>query len=578
MLVEILRASGKLPVAAGFEPVIYDMSVGYDLAGIRSPRVQAFVEGMLDARRVVDRLRPQIPEEYRQFRDLDFPRRLSDTLTLSTFHGCPSDEIERIIESLSSENRLHCIVKLNPTLLGPKEARRLLHDVLGYGELKIPDTAFERDTQWGQMEEFVARLGKSAGARGLGFGVKFSNTLIVGNHRDFFPKSEREMYLSGPPLHVLAMSLVARFRERFGDAYPISFAAGIDRGNFADAVALGLVPVTVCSDLLKPGGYGRQETYLKELARRMKEVGARTIDDFVILAYGNGSEAIERAGVKPESSALAAALATPRAPATLRALVDEELYRRWVSEARILNTRTYVERATADPRYRKAQNSRAPKKIGRRLELFDCISCDKCVPVCPNDANFTFVIPRAEVPVARVRRAGASWSITRLDPIVIREEHQIGNFADFCNDCGNCDVFCPEDGGPYVMKPRFFGSLRAFEESAPLGGFYFERGNGRRIVHGRFAAERYRLELGTDGRTARYSGSGFDLSFDRNDPEGTLQGIAEGEVDLTYFRLMDLLQRALFEGGGTSWVDALQEESGRSIHGRRPEDEPPQRP
>ena len=68
---------------------------------------------------------------------------------------------------------------------------------------------------------------------------------------------EKEMYLSGPPLHVLAMNLVARFRREFGASIPISFSAGIDQKNFPDAVALGLVPVTVCSDLLKTGGYGR---------------------------------------------------------------------------------------------------------------------------------------------------------------------------------------------------------------------------------------------------------------------------------------------------------------------------------
>ena len=83
------------------------------------------------------------------------------------------------------------------------------------------------------------------------------NTLIVENRRDFFPASEREMYLSGPPLHVLAMDLVHDFRAHFGDRFPISFSAGIDHRNFPDAVALGLVPITVCSDLLKPGGYAR---------------------------------------------------------------------------------------------------------------------------------------------------------------------------------------------------------------------------------------------------------------------------------------------------------------------------------
>src|ERR1017187_3743118 len=83
MLVEMLAASGKLPIGPAAARTIYNMSVGYDLAGIKSERVQAFIRGMLDARGDVDRLRRQIPDEYREYRDLDFSTRLSETLPLS---------------------------------------------------------------------------------------------------------------------------------------------------------------------------------------------------------------------------------------------------------------------------------------------------------------------------------------------------------------------------------------------------------------------------------------------------------------------------------------------------------------
>jgi putative selenate reductase len=525
MLVRMLRASGAVREARGFEPVLYDMSVGYDLAGIRSDRVQAFVRGMRNAGPVVDRLRAEIPDEWREFRDLDFDTDLSRTLTLSTFHGCPPDEIERIIDFLLQETGLHCIVKLNPTLLGPDVARGLLHDTLGYDELRIPDAAFACDTTWDQMTGFVERLGETARALGLGFGVKFSNTLIVENHRTFFPATETQMYLSGQPLHVLAMHLVARFRERFGDRFPISFSAGIDRTNFPDAVALGLVPVTVCTDLLRPGGYGRSQGYFEELAKRMREVGATTVDGFVLRAYGHEAAAGGD-----------------------------------VSAAKLSNTRTYVERATADPRYRKAQNTKVPKKIGRRLRLFDCISCDKCVPVCPNDANFTFVLPPMDIPVAKVRREPGGWAVIAEEPIAVREEHQIATFADACNDCGNCDVFCPEDGGPYVAKPRFFGSVESFRKAAPLDGFFVRRTADGCIVHGRFGGREYRVELAARGGLARYEGEGFALEFLCYDPAGTLRGTAESEVDLTYFHLMDRLQRAMLVETGTNWVNSGGEE------------------
>ncbi len=42
------------------------------------------------------------------------------------------------------------------------------------------------------------------------------------------------MYMSGPPLHPLAIALTARFRRAFGDRYPISFTGGVESGNFAE--------------------------------------------------------------------------------------------------------------------------------------------------------------------------------------------------------------------------------------------------------------------------------------------------------------------------------------------------------
>ena len=121
MLIEMLKASG---VGAGLDETVFDMSVGYDLAGIRSAKVRGFLDGMMDAGKVVERLRAKIPDAYRRFRDLPFPTRISDTLTLSTFHGCPPGEIEAIVEHLVGEVGLDVTVKLNPTLLGRESGRR----------------------------------------------------------------------------------------------------------------------------------------------------------------------------------------------------------------------------------------------------------------------------------------------------------------------------------------------------------------------------------------------------------------------------------------------------------------------
>jgi putative selenate reductase len=519
MLVRILAASGRLPLAPGFADTVFDMSVGYDFTGITSDRVQAFIRGMLDASPLVERLRGEIPDEYREYRDLEFPARIADTLTLSTFHGCPADEIEQIIDWLLREPGLHCIVKLNPMLLGRDETRWLVNDVMGYEELRVPDRAFERELTWDQMAGLVGRLGRTATDRGLGFGVKFTNTLVVENHRSFFPVGEKEMYLSGQPLHVLAMRLVGRFREQFRDRYPISFSAGVDSQNFADAVALGLVPVTVCTDLLRTGGYARARRYFQRLAGRMDAVGAETIDEFILRASG--------AGEPPPST----------------------------SEATLRNTVEYVARVAKDPRYHAARNRKTPPKIGRHLQLFDCITCDKCVPVCPNDANFTFSLPRVDIPVVKVRFDGSMWVARREGAVPITEKHQIGNFVDFCNDCGNCDVFCPEDGGPYVFKPRFFSSHEGWSRPPAHDGFYVERRADRDVMLGRFSGAEYRIEVA--GEHVSYTGAGFAVTFAAPDPAGTIEGRADADVDLTYFDIMNRLRTAIFAASEVNYINSL---------------------
>ncbi|MFO0750865.1 MAG: 4Fe-4S dicluster domain-containing protein [Myxococcota bacterium] len=416
MLVTMLRHGGLLDYEPGSDETLFDLSVGYDLAGIRSPAVVRFLDQMADAGALVRALRAEIPPEHAQLAALDFDKTLSRSVTLSTFHGCPPSEIEAIAAWLMRERGLDVTVKLNPTLLGRQRVREVLHEVLGYRDIVVPDRAFDHDPTWEQVTGIVERLTALASELGRSFGVKLTNTLVVENHRRFFAPSEREMYLSGPPLHVLASELVARFRESFGAALPISFSAGIDRKNLADAVASGLAPVTVCSDLLQPGGYGRAHGYLTELATRMQAVGARDVPSFIRLAYA------------PDGSGDAVA-----------------------------NARTHLGQALADPRYAQAKNARPPRKLERVLTTFDCTSCDKCIPVCPNTAVFALDVQR---PAVAERRA---------DP------HQIAIFADACNDCGNCDVFCPEHGGPNLTKPRFHGSHESYLAEAPRSGIWVER-------------------------------------------------------------------------------------------------------
>jgi putative selenate reductase len=499
MLVDVLRQTGLLGgrVAAGQQETLFDMSVGYDLAGVRSPQVRAWIEAMKDARSEVEALRAQIPAEFRALRDLDYTTRLSSQITLSTFHGCPAAEIEGIVRFLLTEMDVDVTVKLNPTLLGREAVDALLHDVLGYDEVRTRAEDFARDLQWPQALEITDRLSELARTQGRTFQVKFSNTLVVRNHRAFFPASEAVMYLSGEPLHVLTLNLVQRYRQARPDV-PISFSAGVDSRNFAECVALGLTPITTCTDLLRPGGYGRLPAYLLRLEEKMRALGVTRLGDYVVKACGQGGEAI--ASVVPPSPLRDALRAAVDAPATdLRAVLGDAglpgLYDRIVAAAGRLNTPVVVARTNADPRYRAALNRAAPRKIGRRLAVFDCINCDKCVPVCPNDANFVYATSPHRAEYAHYVVRGGGVEVQPAGLFEVKDPHQIANFQDFCNECGNCDTFCPEDGGPYIEKPRFFGSLERFAARRDRDGFFCRRQDGLDAVWARIRGREYHLEV-----------------------------------------------------------------------------------
>ncbi len=462
MLIEMFRrdpgfAGDAFCSAAG--EVVYDLSVGYDLAGIRSEKVQMFLDGMRDAHKLVEKLRAEIPAEFKFARELHYPTMLSSTLTLSTFHGCPADEIERICEFLIAERELDVIVKMNPPMLGKERLEHLLHDELGYTELTVNPSAYTSGLQFDEAVQLVDRLKRFAAARQRGFGCKFSNTLEVLNHRDFFTPDNKVQYLSGQPLHVITLTLTDVFRQAIGAEIPISFSAGIDRQNFASAVACGFAPVTTCSDLLKVGGYGRLSAYHATLIKEMKAVGANNISEFILDAYG------QRKSAKGE------------------AVVGG-----------FLNTTIVAEKARNDPRYRAAQNRKVPPRIDSHLNTLDCITCEKCIPVCPNAAIFLYPTPQVTFEYQDVIASpGGSFELGASKTFNVREAMQIGIYADFCNECGNCDTFCPERGGPYKEKPGIYGSPETFRAAAPRDGLFIEPAATHIVAYARLKSLEYEL-------------------------------------------------------------------------------------
>lgn len=263
----------------------FSMSVGYNLEGIQHPRVQKFIADMRDAGPRLAEAIDIVARVYPAVRDIAIPIELSNQITLSTMHGCPPVEIERIATFLLTELGVHTWVKLNPTLLGPERLRGLLNDTLGF-DITVPDEAFGHDPKWEDALAMVKRLAQVAEGRENGFGLKLTNTLEVINHRPVFPANEKMMYLSGRALHPLTLTLAHLMMEATEGKVPLSFCGGADARNFPDLIADNLGPVTVCTDLLKPGGYARLQQYLVNLEGAMDEAGADSLDAFVQASSG----------------------------------------------------------------------------------------------------------------------------------------------------------------------------------------------------------------------------------------------------------------------------------------------------
>ncbi|MEG2455776.1 MAG: FAD-dependent oxidoreductase, partial [Oscillospiraceae bacterium] len=191
-----------------------------------------------------------------------------DSITLSTLHGCPPDEIERIATYLITEKGLNTYVKCNPTLLGYDFARKTLDD-LGFTYIVFDDHHFKEDLQFSDAAPMFRRLTALTQARGLEFGVKLTNTFPVEVAAGELPSEE--MYMSGRALYPLTMALAARISKEFDGKLRISYSGGADLHSIEKLVSVGIWPITMATTLLKPGGYDR----LHQLAELLMNCGSK---------------------------------------------------------------------------------------------------------------------------------------------------------------------------------------------------------------------------------------------------------------------------------------------------------------
>ena len=237
---------------------VFNMSVGYDLAGIQGEKIDTFLNGMVDASKTpifqecIAVLKEFFPGES-DYIDTITPH-VSGSVTVSTLHGCPPDEIERIASYLLEKKHLHTFVKCNPTILGYETARSIL-DSMGYDYIAFDDHHFKEDLQYSDAVPMFHRLQALADREGLEFGLKLSNTFPVDVKAGELPSEE--MYMAGKSLFPLTTTMAAMMAKEFGGKLRLSYAGGADAFNIDKLFACGIWPITMATTELKPGGYQR---------------------------------------------------------------------------------------------------------------------------------------------------------------------------------------------------------------------------------------------------------------------------------------------------------------------------------
>lgn len=226
---QILKVISKKYGLGSPDGFMFNMSVGYTMEGIGSEKITAYLDGMRDAG-------------------------VSNSVTISTLHGCPLEEIELIANYLIGERGLNTYVKCNPTLLGYDFCRKTL-DSLGYGYVAFDDRHFREDLQWADAVSMFRRLQALADQKGVEFGVKLTNTFPVDVTANELPSEE--MYMSGRALYPLTTELASRLSQEFGGRLRISYSGGADWHSVEGLYRAGIWPITMATNLLRPGGYNR---------------------------------------------------------------------------------------------------------------------------------------------------------------------------------------------------------------------------------------------------------------------------------------------------------------------------------
>lgn len=266
--IKLISTAFELGVPEGF---IFNMSVGGSLEDLKSDKMNSFIEGLKSAeytpvwrecenwaRAHMDEL-DGIDNTYLS----DISPNVCISATFVPRAGLSAQEVEACAEYLIEEKRLHTFVRLSPDLLGYYTVRGIL-DINGYDDVVISKERIDSEANYDDIKPALSRLQFKADSHRLEFGVKVCDGLCVENADECGIKGCK---LTGRALFPIAFSLAEKIANDFGGGLRVCFAGGTDIYTAEKLFNAGIWPVTMVSDVIRPGGLARLKQTVEAVSK-----------------------------------------------------------------------------------------------------------------------------------------------------------------------------------------------------------------------------------------------------------------------------------------------------------------------
>lgn len=149
---------------------------------------------------------------------------------------------------------------------------------------------------------------------------------------------------------------------------------------------------------------------------------------------------------------------------TRKAHSTEELM---LKKAKRVPAQSPIETSLSDRRNFKLVSTTLTQKQAME-EASRCLLCDEvcniCTTLCPNLALYAYQIAPLNLRLPNLEVVNGDPILSKAFDFKVDQKEQILHIADWCNQCGNCNTFCPSSGAPYQEKPHLYLTVKEFEK------------------------------------------------------------------------------------------------------------------